>query len=234
MLGVAGGFVYAWLVLWALRSLWVGAVTVPFLTFHWTLQSLVIGSFAGWGVAAVTLWQTARGLTRLSTQDLLSQRDTDKMADRKSGRGKLPLLAGALGVLALVVGVFGATAAGQIAAGAFVGGGMLLLVAALVFVYCSLRSPNRITKAMSQKSFTYRQLVSRNASRHPLRSTMTIGLMATASFFDHGDFGVSFATRDRRNRRVCFDWTVIANAFQRPKTDTSPVGNAWSGRTVLG
>jgi len=182
VLGVAGGFVYAWLVLWALRSLWVGAVTVPFLTFHWTFQSLIIGSFAGWGVAAVTLWQTARGLTRLSTQDLLSQRDTDKMADRKSGRGKLPLLAGALGVLSLVVGVFGATAAGQIAAGAFVGGGMLLLVAALVFIYCSLRSPNRITKAMSQKSFTYRQLVSRNASRHPLRSTMTIGLMATAAF----------------------------------------------------
>lgn len=182
VLGVAGGFLYAWIVLWALRSLWVGAVTVPFLAFHWTLKSLVIGSFAGWGVAALTLWQTARWLTRLDAQDLLSQRDTDKMADRNSGRGKLPLVAIALGALAFGVGVFGATAAGQIAAGAFVGGGMLLLVAALVFIYCSLRSPSRIATMAPRDSFTYRQLVSRNASRHPLRSTMTIGLMATAAF----------------------------------------------------
>ncbi|MAI73001.1 MAG: ABC transporter permease [Rhodopirellula sp.] len=182
VLGVVGGFLYAWIVLWALRSLWVGAVTVPFLTFHWTLQSLLIGSFAGWAVAAVTLWRTARWLTHLDAQDLLSQRDTDKMADRTSGRGRLPVAAFGLGCLAVGVGAFGATAAGQIAAGAFVGGGMLLLVAALLFIYACLRSPNRLATKIHQDSFTFWQLISRNASRHPLRSTMTIGLMATAAF----------------------------------------------------
>lgn len=182
VLGVVGGFIYAWVVLWALRSLWVGAVTVPFLTFHWTLQSLFIGSFAGWGVAALTLWKTARWLTHLDAQDLLSRRDTDKMADRRTGRGRLPLLAGCLGCFAVGVGALGATAAGQIAAGAFVGGGMLLLIAALLFIYASLRSPSRLATTTRQDSFTFRQLISRNASRHPLRSTMTIGLMATAAF----------------------------------------------------
>ncbi len=182
LLGVVGGFLYAWTVLWALRSLWVGAVTVPFLTFHWTLQSLLIGSFAGWAVAGLTLWKTARWLTQLDAQDLLSQRDTDKMSSRTSGRGRLPLVAGGLGLLAVGVGAFGATAAGQIAAGAFVGGGMLLLIAALLFIYACLRSPSRLATKTRQDSFTFRQLISRNASRHPLRSTMTIGLMATAAF----------------------------------------------------
>ncbi len=37
-IGVVGGILYASGVLWALRSWWVGAVTVPFLTFHWTLS----------------------------------------------------------------------------------------------------------------------------------------------------------------------------------------------------
>ena len=182
LLGVAGGFLYAWGVLWALRSLWVGAVTVPFLTFHWSVQSILIGSIAGWGVSALTLWLTTRWLTRLNAQDLLSQRDPDTMADRHSGKGKLPMLAAALGFLAIGLGAFGATAAGQIAAGSFVGGGMLLLIAALVFIYSCLRSPHRIAVDIAQDSFTLRQLASRNASRHPLRSTMTIGLMATAAF----------------------------------------------------
>lgn len=182
LLGVVGGFLYAWIVLWALRSLWVGAVTVPFLTFHWTPQSLLIGSLAGWVVAGVTLWRTARWLTQLDAQTLLSQRDTDKMASRTSGRGRLPLVAGGLGLLAVGVGVFGASTAGQIAAGAFVGGGMLVLIAALLFIYACLRSPSRVAIRTHQVSFTFRQLISRNASRHPLRSTMTIGLMATAAF----------------------------------------------------
>ena len=59
---------------------------------------------------------------------------------------------------------------------------MLLLIAALLFIYARLRSPSRLATKTGQDSFTFRQLISRNACRHPLRSTMTIGLMATAAF----------------------------------------------------
>ena len=38
LLGIVLGIAYAWFVLWALRSWWIGAVTVPFLTFHWTWE----------------------------------------------------------------------------------------------------------------------------------------------------------------------------------------------------
>ena len=182
LLGVGGGFFYAEVVLWALRSFWVGAVTVPFLDFHWTFQSILLGCVVGWGVAAVTLWKTARWLTQLDAQELLSRRDSDKCASRNVGRGKLPLLAGGLGFLAVGVASFGASAAGQIAAGAFVGGGMLLLFAALLWIFACLKSPSRLTGMNGQVRFTFRRLIGRNASRHPLRSTMTIGLMGTASF----------------------------------------------------
>ena len=47
LVGLIGGVVYASGVLWALRSWWVGAVTVPFLTFHWTPRSLLIGAVGG-------------------------------------------------------------------------------------------------------------------------------------------------------------------------------------------
>ncbi|MGI9474626.1 MAG: FtsX-like permease family protein [Rubripirellula sp.] len=182
LLGLVGGIIYAWAVLWALRSWWVGAVTVPFLTFHWTARSLLIGSFAGWLVAAITLIVTTRWLTRADAQSLLSERDLDTTIDRRAGKSRLPTIAAAVGLVSLCIAAFGATAGGQVAAGAFVGGGMLLLVAALIFIYARLRQPRRITASSEVRSFSVRGLATRNASRHPLRSTMTIGLMAAAAF----------------------------------------------------
>ena len=182
VLGLAGGVVYAWVVLWALRSWWVGAVTVPFLTFHWSVRSLVIGAATGWLVAAITLIVTTRWITRASAQSLLSQRDLDAPSDRADGRGRLPIIAVVVGLLSLAIAAFGATTGGQVAAGAFVGGGMLLLVAALLWIYSRLRQPRRIAADEDLQSFTLNGFASRNASRHPMRSTMTIGLMATAAF----------------------------------------------------
>ena len=92
-IGVVGGIFYSWFVLWALRSWWVGAVTVPFLTFHWTIQSLLIGAIAGWLVAALTLAVTVRSLTRAQAQTLLSGRDIDTASGRTVKKSKLPTIA---------------------------------------------------------------------------------------------------------------------------------------------
>lgn len=182
LLGLAGGVVYAKGVLWALRSWWVGAVTVPFLTFHWTPTSLLIGVIAGWLVAAATLAVTVRWLMRVDVQSLLSGRDVDQTAKRETQPSKLPVLALGTAALAIVIAGYGATVGGQTAAGGFVGGGMLLLVAALIAIYVRLKKPRRITDEQSLDTYTIGAMASRNASRHPLRSTMTIGLMATAAF----------------------------------------------------
>ncbi len=202
LLGMIGGIAYAKVVLWALRTWWVGAVTVPFLNFHWTLPSLLIGGISGFLVAAVTLWFSIRSLTKINARTLLTGRDTDQQAPttgaattnkKHSAPDRLPMLVGVLAIGAVSVAAIGAAVGGQAAAGGFVGGGMTLLVAILVWVYARLRRPrvinrsenakaNSLNVAMSSPNFSIASLVSRNASRHPLRSTLTIGLMASAAF----------------------------------------------------
>jgi ABC-type antimicrobial peptide transport system permease subunit len=187
LLGLVGGVVYAKTVLWGLRTLWVGAVTVPFLDFHWTIGSLVLGGLVGFIVAALTLWMTLRSLTRINARTLLTGRDTDQQTKltpkSKEMTNRLPKAALILALLSLVIAVAGAIKGGQAAAGGFVGGGMLLLVAILLYVYSRLRWPRRIeARNQAAAAFSTRLLASRNASRHPLRSTLTVGLMATAAF----------------------------------------------------
>ncbi len=182
LLGLGGGWLYAKAVLWALRTWWVGAVTVPFLTFHWQPQSLILGAIVGWLVAAATLILTTRWLTRIDAQSLLSRRDVDTSNSTHDPSRRLRWVAILNGLVAIALGVVGASLGGQAAAGAFVGGGMLLLFAALITVYLRLRQPRRISIDDPVGSYSLGVLAARNASRHPLRSTLTIGLMATAAF----------------------------------------------------
>ena len=188
-LGVFGGAVYAKVVLWALKNWWVGAVTVPFLGFHWTIRSLLIGALAGWLVAAIALWVTIRSILKVNARTLLTGRDTDQQLGRKTSehkKSKLPVVACVIALLAFLAAAGGASQGGQIAAGGFIGGGMLLLVAVLLSVYASLRKPRRIdadsASSKQRLNYTIGSLAARNAWRNPLRSTLTVGLMATAAF----------------------------------------------------
>lgn len=194
ILGVAGGIAYAVLVLAALRSYWVGAVTVPFLTFHATATSLMIGAAVGLLIGLATLWWTIRSMLKNQAVTLLSGRLDEKGVkplfqgpDAADGeeptpqkRDLTPLIGGGLFLLAIVAGAVGAMSGGQTAAGGFVGGGMLLLIAMLIFVYERLRRSKRQSEKVS--GYSLAQLSRSNSTRSPLRSTLTIGLMATASF----------------------------------------------------
>ena len=211
--GLAGGWLYAKLVLWALRSWWIGAVKVPFLTFHWTPTSVVIGVAAGWLVSVLAIVWTIRALLKVSVQSLLSGRDTDQPAATapiepaggpasKGGtaeaepspqRSRRPrerwrlLSAVAMGIAVLAVGVaaVGASMGGQTAASGFVGAGMMLLIAGLLWIHQRLRRPRAIEGGRdpaAETRYSLGVLSARNASRHPFRSTLSVGLMATAAF----------------------------------------------------
>ncbi|TWU00989.1 ABC transporter permease [Stieleria varia] len=185
LLGVIGGIGYARGVLWALRHWWVGAVTVPFLNFHWTTLSLLIGSVAGWLVAMATIWLTIRNIVTVPATKLLTGRDDSDSIDR--AYKPAPWLQWSviiMPVIALVAAIGGAIAGGQAAAGGFVGGGMLLLVTTLIAVFLHLRSFTGAgeTGEPAKPTTSLTMMATRSASRSPLRSTLTIGLMATASF----------------------------------------------------
>ncbi|TWT72983.1 ABC transporter permease [Allorhodopirellula solitaria] len=181
LIGLVGGVGYAAFVLWALRSWWVGAVTVPFLRFHATPLSIVLGGVGGWLVCMATAAWTLRFLLRLNPAALLGgHRVSDKTnpadASRWWDRVRVrPVAMGLLVLLAMGAAAAGARGSAQAAAGGFVGAGMLLLIASLLGIYGWLA--RRRTMRLSLPA-----LATANAQRNPLRSTLTIGLVATAAF----------------------------------------------------
>ncbi|WP_145385324.1 ABC transporter permease [Stieleria neptunia] len=181
LLGVAGGVGYAHAVLAALRTYWVGAVTVPFLTFHATPQSLIGGGLVGLLIGAGTLWWTLRSMLNNQAVTLLRGADASDEVQAEKNISSWPRrIAIALFVMAIGAGIAGAMSGGQTAAGGFVGGGMLLLIAILMLVYEGLRKSKRDHD--SAPGYSLGRLARSNSTRAPLRSTLTIGLMATASF----------------------------------------------------
>lgn len=187
LLGIVGGIGYAVAVLAALRTFWVGAVTVPFLTYHSNPTSLLIGGLVGLIIGAVTLWGTLRSMLNNQAISLLRGGD-DQQTILASPQGPasggprpwLTYAAVLMVLMALAAGIAGAFTGGQTAAGSFVGGGMLLLFAILTLVYRKLKVAPRQSGPVRRYSLA--KLSRTTAARAPLRSTLTIGLMATASF----------------------------------------------------
>lgn len=185
-LGVVFGICYAMVILHALRTWWVDAVTVPFLEFHWTYRSLFGGGFIGLLIAALTLWFSARWLSKVPPQDLLSRKNPDDASGQQATgvslfRSKLILYS--LVAIAVGLSTIGALTGGQIAAGAFVSSGMALLIASLFACHASLKG-NNASLRKSTKAYLVNStgLATRNISRYASRSTTTVGLIASASF----------------------------------------------------
>ncbi|MFG0255025.1 MAG: ABC transporter permease, partial [Rhodopirellula sp. JB053] len=182
IVGVIGGVGYAAFVLWALRSWWVGAVTVPFLRFHATPTSILIGGICGWAASMATALWTLRFLLRLNPAALLGGRrmslaggTTKNGGVRRTGGSLRPWIITGLVVAAVAAAMLGSQGGAQEAAGGFVGGGMLLLIASLMWIHSRLGTRSAVAPSL-------RTLATANARRNPLRSTLTIGLVATAAF----------------------------------------------------
>jgi hypothetical protein len=195
LIGVLGGMLYAAAVLAALRSWWVGAVTVPFLEFHATGRSLLIGGVAGAAVSWLTLFVTARRLRRTPARALLAGRFAESSAGLADGGGGGSVWGRRMKIILFGAAVLSAFAgigqSGPAQAGAFVGGGMLLLAATLLALHGRLSRPmTRPGRSATEekrvgvagRGYSLPLLAWTNVGRNPLRSTLSIGLMACASF----------------------------------------------------
>jgi len=180
LLGLTVGIGYAWLMLAGLRTWWLGAIVTPFLMLYVTPTSLIVGYASGVVVSVLTIAWSLRRTKRISVTRLLAGEASEEgdFAYRISARWAIVavvLLAGAVG-LAIAATRLG----GQAQAGAFVGSGTLVLAALLVVIHSRLRCGRRMR--LLPAGFSLAGLAVRNAARNPGRSTMTIGLMAVASF----------------------------------------------------
>jgi ABC-type antimicrobial peptide transport system permease subunit len=179
LVGLAIGAGYAQLMLYGLRTWWLGAITSPFVQFHVSPRSLGVGYVAGVLICLLAIGWTVYAVRGVAVRRLLSGQMSDSVFGDRSGRwGRLA--AGALFAVALAL-VFSATfLAGMAQAGAFVGGGAALLASTLVWLWSQLRRIG--TAARDARRFHLTGLAWTNAARNPLRSAITVGLIATAVF----------------------------------------------------
>jgi len=179
--GTLAGVAYAWLIIAGLRSWWLAAVSTPFLTLHVTQRSLLIGALAGVIVSWLTIRWSIRRLTRLPVGRLLAGA-TEAQADgrKKKASSSWPRVREALVALAIALCVIGYLLQGESQAGVFFASGATVLTLLLGEVRYQLRKLGRTQP--SQRSLSLARLSAINTARHPGRGTLTIGLVATATF----------------------------------------------------
>ncbi len=172
LLGLLGAIGYATLLMYGLRTWWVGAVGTTSLTLHVTWQSLVFGALGGIAAAVVCIFFTLRRLGRTSTRTLLTG-STDYSNTIREGKYVL-LFAIAVTVISVALLLVGGVVG-------FFGGGVMLLVAGICFIsiFLKRKHKNRIQRpgfwAMSQLGF-------RNTTYRPARTVLCVTLIASATF----------------------------------------------------
>jgi putative ABC transport system permease protein len=182
-IGVVGGVLYAWLVIFGLTTWWVAAISTPFLRLHVGWLSLVIGWFVGVVVSWLAIRWSIRKLVRLPAARLLSGSTENLAANvlagvRRRWLPQWPLVRLVLVVLAVLTCAAGFFMHGEAQAGVFFTSGAVVLALLLG----EIRHQLRARRARVQNVFSLMRLSAINTARNPGRSTLTIGLVAAASF----------------------------------------------------
>jgi ABC-type antimicrobial peptide transport system permease subunit len=178
LLGIICGIAYAALMLLALETVWVEAIGTPFLSLHVTPRSLAIAMLIGIVVSWVTIRWSLRQLFKTSARQLLAGNVSSPLSRTTTASHRRSWIVGAMFLVAVFCAAFGLTLSGEAQAGAFFGSGAAMLVGLLIEIRWRLRSGSFGSSGL----LTLTGLALRNAARNPGRSTLTIGLVAAASF----------------------------------------------------
>jgi ABC-type antimicrobial peptide transport system permease subunit len=172
LLGVLGAIGYAKLLMYGLRTWWVGAVGTTALTLHVSWPSLLIGAVGGVLAAVICVFLTLRRVGASSTRGLLLGAEQKQTRILRIGFGLtligfLLLVAGALHLIPQIAGFFG--------------GGVVLLVASICYLSSWLQSKNRRV-IHGAGWWTIALLGFRNAAHRPSRTVLCVALIASAAF----------------------------------------------------
>ena len=189
LLGLVGAIAYAALLMYGLRTWWVGAVGTTALTLHVSWVSLVIGAVGGVVAAVACIYFTLWRLGGASTRSLLMGSVED--VSRKDAKLRKPLFApfaslrGTFLGLALTLIGIALLVAGALQliprVAAFFGGGVILLVAGVLFLSSWLKRSKRPV-IQGTGWWTIARLGFRNATYRPGRTVLCITLIASAAF----------------------------------------------------
>lgn len=180
-LGTLGAVAYGRIIMYGLRTWWVGAVGTSQLALHVTPASLAIGALAGVIAATGCVFLSLRAVGRLSPRSLLTAQAIghEPAGDlRLARRNRVIGLTSAVLALAAIVAGFmleGAQAA------AFFGAGAASLIASLFLFSSWLRSrPSSVIHGRGTVAVL--RLGFRSAAFRPGRSVLSAALIASAAF----------------------------------------------------
>ena len=184
LIGLLGAVAYGELMMFGLRTWWVGAVGTTRLSLHVSPFSLLLGAAGGIIAAVGCVAWTLRALKKQTTRSLLTgalAQDGSNVAapgpPRRITVSRVAIVSTLLGVALLIASSFHLI--GQ--TGGFFGGGMLLLVAALCFQSVWLRRGGG-NLVGGEGWWAVTRLGFRNATYRPARSVVCIALIASAAF----------------------------------------------------
>jgi putative ABC transport system permease protein len=192
LLGTAAAVGYATLMVYGLKTWWIGAIGTRFLFVSIHPASLALGFGISVAVAAVAVWWALRIMQFLSSRDLLAgatQQAVTSETQRTRGRSTRRLGLTCLVISSLLVG--GAITDLVPADEAFFGlswqvvaffiVGIALLIAGLSFLAVWLDA-DKAAAVRGGGAAAMGRLGMRNAARHRQRSVLTVGLIASATF----------------------------------------------------
>ena len=182
--GVLGAVGYAELVMWGLRTWWVDAVGTTRLALDVSPLMLAAGAAGGVLAAFGSIGWTLRALAPASPRSLLTGAVAEVTGLPAASEGEAPPGSRAwrigLGLVGAGAAAVGLASAGLIGAPeGFFGGGLLLLVAMLVFAWAWIGGR---PGAAAHEQWSVPQVGFRNASYRPGRSVLCIALIASAAF----------------------------------------------------
>jgi ABC-type antimicrobial peptide transport system permease subunit len=179
VLGVLIGIGYAAIMIWGLKTWWLGAISKPIIDLHVGPVSIIVGIVSGILICIGTIVWSLRSLRKQSVRGMLNgqMQESSGSASDKPMSWLGVVMIGLL-VLAIGLSVLASGLNGDAQAGSFMGSGFCVLAALLMFVYSRLKTDSDKANGTAD----LQQLAVMSLKRNPLRSTLTIGLVAVASF----------------------------------------------------
>lgn len=178
--GVLLAIGWAALMMYGLRTWWVGAVGTTALELHIDPATLAAGALGGVAAALVCIWLTVRAVRRYTPRELLSGSTSGAATAAQKPSAIRRVVPSVILVSAVALAAITTTGSVPAAAG-FFGAGALILIGGLMALGVHLRKPQTGVLGgaglVALAGFGWR-----NASWRPGRSMTSAGLVAVAAF----------------------------------------------------
>ena len=180
VIGVAAAIGYGHVILYGLRTWWIGAVGTSDLSLHINPVSLLVGALGGIVAAVVCVWWSLRAVAKLTPRALLT---AQSIGQEPAGNSRLARRNRVIGIVFAVLALvaIGVGFSGRAEAAAFFGAGAAALLASMFLLSSWLRSRSE-TVIAGRGAGPVLRLGFRSATFRPARSVLSAALIAAAAF----------------------------------------------------